>query len=99
MSAADVMAREGIRLWLLRLFGLVLLAIGAVLAIGGFKLVSLGGSPYYIIIGIVLFVSSLLTLLGRVLGYQLYVLAFLATLIWSLYESGLDGWALVPRLV
>lgn len=100
MSAADVMVRgSSVRLWLLRLFGLVLFAIGAVLAVGGFKLVSLGGSPYYIVIGIVLVVSGVLTMRGRVLGYQLYALAFLATLIWSLYESGLDGWALVPRLV
>lgn len=95
----DALSGPGLRLWLLRLFGLVLLLIGGVLAVGGFKLALLGGSPYYVLIGIVLFASGVLTMLGRVQGYQLYLFAFIATLAWSLYESGFNGWALVPRLV
>jgi quinoprotein glucose dehydrogenase len=99
MSKIDALSGPGIRLWLLRLFGLVLIAIGAILAIGGFKLALLGGSPYYLLVGVVLAASGLLTMLGRVQGYHLYVFAFVATLVWSLFESGFNGWALVPRLV
>ncbi len=87
------------RIVLLRLFGLVLLLIGVVLAVGGVKLVSLGGTPYYLVIGAVLAVSGILALLGKVGSLHLYFVAFIATFVWALWESGFDGWALVPRLV
>ncbi|MET0748176.1 MAG: PQQ-binding-like beta-propeller repeat protein, partial [Rhizobium sp.] len=78
---------------------MIFFLIGAVLLIGGVKLALLGGSLYYAVIGLFLIASGVLTALGRVRGLHLYALAFLITLIWSLYEVGLDGWALVPRLV
>lgn len=87
------------RLWLFRILGLIFFAIGAVLVVGGFKLAALGGSLYYVIIGLFLSASGILTALGRVQGLYLYTLAFLITVVWSLWESGLDGWALLPRLV
>jgi quinoprotein glucose dehydrogenase len=86
-------------MWSMRLFGFTILIFGAVLAIGGVKLASLGGSLYYLVIGLALIVSGALTMAGRVAGLTIYYVAFLATLIWSLFEAGLDGWALVPRLV
>jgi quinoprotein glucose dehydrogenase len=95
----DVQRFTGARLWLLRLLGLALLLIGLVLAAGGVKLAMLGGSLYYVLIGLFLIVSGIMMILGRVQGPQLYMVAFLLTLIWSLFEVGLDGWALVPRLV
>jgi len=87
------------RLWMFRVLGIIFLLIGAVLAIGGVKLASLGGSLYYLIIGLTLVIAGLLTIVGRLAGPYLYFVAFLATLVWSLFEAGLDGWALVPRLV
>jgi quinoprotein glucose dehydrogenase len=86
-------------MWLLRIFGLIIFIFGALLAIGGVKLASLGGSLYYLLIGLTLIVSGTLCLVGRVAGIYVYFVAFLATFIWSLFEAGLDGWALVPRLV
>ena len=83
----------------MRIFGFLILAFGAVLAVGGVKLASLGGSPYYLLVGITLILSGALTIAGRVAGLYVYFFAFLATLVWSLFEAGLDGWALVPRLV
>ncbi|KAB7893321.1 membrane-bound PQQ-dependent dehydrogenase, glucose/quinate/shikimate family [Rouxiella sp. S1S-2] len=79
-------------------FGVLLIIAGAVLASLGFKLVRLHGSPYYLIIGGVWLLSGLLTLLRRSSGIYLYILSFIATLVWALWESGLNGWALVPRL-
>jgi quinoprotein glucose dehydrogenase len=79
--------------------GAILLLIGGVLAVGGCKLALLGGSLYYAIIGLFLIASGILTILGRVAGLYVYILAFFITLAWSLFEAGLDGWALVPRLV
>ncbi|MBB3149486.1 quinoprotein glucose dehydrogenase [Phyllobacterium trifolii] len=87
------------RLWLLRVLGVIFFVIGAILAAGGIKLALLGGSLYYATIGVLLIVSGVLTIMGRLLGLHLYSFAFLGTLIWSLFEAGLDGWALVPRLV
>jgi quinoprotein glucose dehydrogenase len=95
----DALHHSSIRLWSFRILGLIFLVVGAVLAAGGIKLALLGGSLYYLIIGLFLIASGALTGLGSVLGLHLYVLAFLMTLVWSLFEAGLDGWALVPRLV
>ncbi len=89
----------GIRKFFLRLFGLALLAIGLALAIGGVKLAWLGGSPYYVVIGVILAISGVLALLGRVAGLHLYLAAFAITFVWSLWEAGFDAWALIPRLV
>jgi len=83
----------------MRIFGFIILIFGALLGIGGGKLVSLAGSPYYLLVGIVLIFSGALTIAGRVAGLYVYFVAFLATLVWSLFEAGLDGWALIPRLV
>jgi quinoprotein glucose dehydrogenase len=87
------------RIWLLRLFGIILLALGLVLAIGGVKLVTLGGSPYYLVIGLALMAAGALVLFGRVWGLHVYLAAFAVTFVWALWEAGFDGWALVPRLV
>ena len=87
-----------IRLWMFLLFGLALLVVGAVLAFLGFRLAEVGGSRYYIVIGLVWMVSGILALRARIAGLYLYILSFLVTLVWSLWEAGLDGWALLPRL-
>lgn len=87
------------RLWLLRLFGLTLLIIGIVLAVGGFKLAALGGSLYYVIVGIALVIAGLLGLFGRFIGLQVYLAVFVVTFFWAIWEVGFDGWALIPRLV
>lgn len=81
------------------LIGLVLLLIGAVLAVGGFKLLGLDGSPYYLTAGIGLLLSGLLIAVRRPLGVWLYVAVFVATVLWALWEVGLQGWPLVPRIV
>jgi quinoprotein glucose dehydrogenase len=95
----DTLPQSSIRIWLLRILGVIFFVIGAVLAVGGFKLAALGGSLYYVIVGLFLMAAGLLAIGGRVTGLYLYTLAFLFTLVWSLWEVGLDGWALVPRLV
>jgi quinoprotein glucose dehydrogenase len=77
----------------------VMLIIGVVLAIGGARLVVLGGSPYYVLTGTLLVASGYLILRGRTAGAWLYLGIFAATLLWSWWEVGLNGWALVPRIV
>jgi quinoprotein glucose dehydrogenase len=74
-------------------------AIGLVLAIGGLWLVLVGGSVYYLAAGIGLIASAVLIVRGNRLGIWLYVAIFALTVIWALWESGANPWALVPRLV
>ncbi|MFT4077347.1 MAG: membrane-bound PQQ-dependent dehydrogenase, glucose/quinate/shikimate family [Asticcacaulis sp.] len=85
--------------WGQKLLGIVLVLIGVILVIGGVKLVLLGGSWYYLLAGLALAVSGGLTFTGRVLGNWIYITTFILTVIWAFFESGLNGWALVPRIV
>lgn len=85
--------------WAAVALGIVLGLIGLVLTAGGIWLLSLGGSPYYLIAGIALIVSGALIALRNVIGVWLYALVFVGTVIWAFWESGADVWALVPRIV
>ncbi|WP_426024254.1 membrane-bound PQQ-dependent dehydrogenase, glucose/quinate/shikimate family [Brevundimonas sp. PWP3-1b1] len=85
--------------WLTLLLGLLLAVIGLVLTVGGVQLVMLGGSWYYLLAGLALIVSGLLLVYRDVRGAWVYGAVFVATVIWALWEKGLNGWALVPRLV
>ena len=83
---------------ILILLGGLLALIGAVLAIGGAWLAILGGSFYYLLAGLGLVVSGFLIIRRRILGAWLYLAIFALTLIWALWESGLQIWPLVPRV-
>lgn len=84
--------------WPPLLLGLLLVAAGLALAIGGGKLVSLGGSAYYLIAGIGVIASGVLLAMRRGAALWLYALILFATLVWALWEVGLDWWQLVPRV-
>lgn len=83
-------------LWLL---GAVLLAAGLFFLVGGGKLLSLGGSWYFVIAGIVLVLSAIQIFRARPAGAWLYLLAFAGTIAWALFEVGLDYWGLISRLL
>lgn len=86
------------RCWPAVLFGVVLGLIGLALAAGGIRLVTLGGSWYYLLAGIALVVSGVLyAKRNRVAGW-LYAAITLLTLVWALWEVGPSFWPLVPRL-
>ena len=78
---------------------LLLLIAGLGMALPGIYLVTLGGSPYYAIAGLLIVVSAFLVLRRRRSGIYLFWLILPATFAWALWEVGLDGWALMPRLV
>ena len=69
------------------------------MAVPGFYLATLGGSLYYAVVGVLILASAWLILRRRSFGVTLFWLVFAATFIWSLWEVGLDGWALMPRLI
>ena len=77
----------------------VVAILGGFFAVAGGVLVSLGGSPYYVIAGLAMIASGGLIGRGSPLGRWLFVAIWLGTLLWALWEVGLDGLQLVPRLV
>jgi quinoprotein glucose dehydrogenase len=85
--------------WLVILFAILLLVIGVLLAGGGVWLIGLGGSWYYLLAGIGLLASGVLLLRGSAAGVWIYAITYVCTWIWALWEVGLDGWPLVPRVV
>jgi quinoprotein glucose dehydrogenase len=81
------------------LLGILFAAIGLVLAIGGAWLAWLGGSIYYLPAGLGMIGSGVLLMRGRHSGAWLYLAVYALTLAWAVWEAGLYGWALVPRVI
>ena len=81
------------------ILAVLMLALGAVLAVGGVWLALLGGSWYYLFAGVGLLLSAVFLRRGDATGGWLFVLVFVFTLAWALMERGLSGWPQVPRLV
>ena len=81
-----------------RVLAAVLALIGLVLVIGGGWLLSLGGSFYYLLAGLGLLASAIMLWRLSLLGAWIYIGVFVLTVLWALWEVGLNGWALVPRV-
>lgn len=84
--------------WAVAALAVVMFAIGVFLLIGGAWLAVLGGSLYYIVAGAGLCAAGLALGLRFRIGAWIYIGVFAFTLIWSLWEVGLNGWAMVPRM-
>jgi len=91
MSLAPVWAAP----WI---FAILLFLLGVALGWGGVELAVLGGSLYYVFTGIALIVAAVLLWRGRLAGMWVYLAIIAYTLVWSLWEIGLDGWSLASRL-
>ena len=89
---------KGLGIWCV-LLGLVLLAVGLFFAIGGGKLLSLGGSAYFLIAGIVMLLSAIQFFRKKSSAVVLFLLVFIGTLIWALADVGTAFWPLVSRLM
>lgn len=82
-----------------RIFAALLFLVGAALAAGGIQLALLGGSLYYAIAGAALVACAVLLWFGRRMGAWLFLLILLGTWGWAIWEVGLDGWQLMPRVL
>ena len=82
------------------LFSLLVFVVALALIYGGIKLVSLGGSSYYLIAGLAYLLLAALFALRKRIGVSLSIAIFLATCAWAFYEVGqFSYWELLPRLV
>lgn len=77
----------------------LLLLIGFVVTGGGLWLLALGGSLYYLFAGAAVIGAGVLLVRGDRRGAWVYAAFLAVSLIWALWESGLDGWALTARLL
>ena len=82
-----------------RIFAAILILIGLTLAVGGVRLVTLGGSFYYVLAGLAILASAVLLWRRDRRGSLVYGLLLAATVLWSFYEVGVDLWALAPRVL
>ena len=81
------------------LFVLLSFGIGIFLTIWGGKLLSLGGSAWYLLAGLAYLIIAVGYFTRSQYALPLAVITFLLTLVWALYEVQLSYWGLIPRLV
>ncbi|WP_366060484.1 membrane-bound PQQ-dependent dehydrogenase, glucose/quinate/shikimate family [Gluconobacter kondonii] len=85
------------QLWL-RLLLSVYIFCGAYFLIGGTWLIVVGGSWFYALMGAMLIGTAYLLYNRKAAALTLYTALLLLTLVWALWECGLDFWALAPRV-
>ena len=85
--------------WAVVVLGAVLLAVGIVLTLGGVRLATVGGSWFYALAGVGLIAAALPLMQRRLIGAWIYIGLFVLTVVWALWEVGLAGWPLVPRVL
>ncbi len=83
----------------LAVLGVLFILVGLYFTVGGGMLISRGGSWYYLLMGLAVLVSGVQIVRGRASAVWIYGLAVIATVIWSLWESGIDFWALEARIL
>lgn len=98
MSGIKSQSSPILRLWCC-ILGVILTVSGLFFAIEGGKLVSLGGSWYFLIAGIVMVLSAIQYFRSKSSAVTLFILVFIGTLIWSLFDAGWDFWPLISRLM
>ncbi|WP_206240297.1 membrane-bound PQQ-dependent dehydrogenase, glucose/quinate/shikimate family [Novosphingobium terrae] len=80
------------------LLGSLFALAGLYLAGGGAMLIARGGSWYYLLAGLAMIASGIQIARIRFAGVVIFAVTTFATILWALWESGLDFWALEVRL-
>lgn len=78
--------------------GMVAILSGLALAFGGWRLIGIGGSAYYLLAGVCTAASGLLIVRRRFEGLWLYSAIVIATAVWAFWEVGFAYWPLFARL-
>jgi quinoprotein glucose dehydrogenase len=81
-----------------RVLAVLLLLMGGSLVWLGAQLLMAGGSAYYLPAGIALIVTAWWLWKQSPKALTVFAVLWFVTLVWSIWESGLNGWALAARL-
>ncbi|MHA3791147.1 membrane-bound PQQ-dependent dehydrogenase, glucose/quinate/shikimate family [Sphingomonas sp. YL-JM2C] len=81
-----------------RIFAAIMALFGAAMLYGGVELVRVGGSVFYLVAGAAMLGTAVLLWWGSRWAVWLYGALIALALGWTLHETGLDIWAMIPRL-
>ncbi|EJC78467.1 membrane-bound PQQ-dependent dehydrogenase, glucose/quinate/shikimate family [Rhizobium leguminosarum bv. trifolii WSM2297] len=76
---------------------ILFIIIGLTLGGGGFWLVTLGGSVFYLFAGLMFLITAGLLLMRKAVALWVYAVLVVAALAWAIWEVGFDWWQLGPR--
>lgn len=89
--------QDGRRSVTLLIVGCTLLLMGLALGTGGLWLLFLGGSWYYAVAAVGFLLTGILLFRRHRAALSVYAVFVLGTLVWALWEAGLDWWPLAAR--
>jgi quinoprotein glucose dehydrogenase len=92
-------AHRGARGWTAIVLGAIFVLFGIPIAAGGAWLIGLGGSWYYLPAGLGLIIAGAAIATGALWGVWLYLVVYVLTWIWAVWEIQWNAWELVPRIV
>ncbi len=90
---------SGAQTFILGGLGLLIALLGLALLGGGVYLATLGGSWFFLLMGLAMLVSGLLIARRKPAGAWLYAVALVLTALWALWDTGLEYWPLVSRVL
>ena len=71
--------------------------LGLALAVGGWKVISLGGTWYFAALAAGFLLTGVLLLVRSRAALWVYALVMVGALGWAIHEVGFDWWQLAPR--
>lgn len=89
---------SGLSRFILIGLGAVIALLGLALAAGGFRLVGLGGSAYFLIGGLAMALSGLLIALRKPVGAWLFAAFLVGTAVWAVLDTDSSFWPMFSRL-
>lgn len=98
-STAQQRSSRGPAFWWAVIVAVLLVIFGLPIAAGGLYLIILGGSWYYLPAGLGVLLTAWFLLRRDIMALWVYLVTYIGTVIWALWEAGFNGWAQVPRLV
>ncbi|KAA8734739.1 membrane-bound PQQ-dependent dehydrogenase, glucose/quinate/shikimate family [Acinetobacter qingfengensis] len=101
MSTEQTPPLEGAGLKIYRyIFVILTFIVSIVLIFQGYRLLSLGGTSFYLIAGIAYILIAIFYAIRKSLGLWISIVIYVATIIWAIAEvHSLDFWPYIPRLV
>lgn len=98
MQQQEQAQSQAARIWLW-ILGAVLAIAGLFFVVGGGKLISLGGSWYFLLAGLGLLAAGVQLARRRATGAWIFLITYGLTVVWALAEVGFDYWSLISRLL